>query len=73
MSLPDWITLDEPNGKAYCSACQMGVTAPPSFGSIPRPNKLAAFIVGHATHKDGAPTGLTSAGRATKAAREVLR
>ncbi len=73
MNIPDWITLDEPNGKADCSVCRMGVTAPPSFGGIPRPNLLAAFVVEHATHsRAGRSNGLTATGKATKAAREVL-
>ncbi len=36
MNIPDWITLDEPNGKADCSVCSLGVTAPPMFGGIKR-------------------------------------
>ncbi len=66
------ITVDEPAGKADCSICGIGVTAPPSFGGIPRPDMLAAFVVQHAVHKAGQPAGLTPTGRASKAARELL-
>lgn len=67
------IALDEAAGKADCSVCQIGVTAPPSFGGVPRANMLAAFVVQHAVHtKAGKPSGLTSAGNATKAARAYL-
>ena len=76
MNIPDWITLDEPSGKADCSVCSLGVTAPLSFGGIPRSTVLATFVVQHATHAPRRgfpmPTGLTSTGMATKAAREVL-
>ncbi|HET6916626.1 MAG TPA: hypothetical protein VFH56_11105 [Acidimicrobiales bacterium] len=64
------ITLDEPAGKADCSVCGTGVTAPPSFGGVPRADMLAAFIVQHSVHtKAGAPSGITPTGRASKAAR----
>lgn len=72
MSL-DHITLNEADGKADCSICQVGVTVPPSFGGIPRADMLAAFVVCHAVHtKSGRANGLTSTGRATKAVREQL-
>lgn len=75
MSAPvlEHITLDEAAGKADCATCGTGVTAPPSFGGIPRADMLAAFVVQHATHtKAGAPSGLTAAGRASKAAISAL-
>lgn len=71
--VPEHITIDEAAGKADCGVCQVGVTAPLSFGGIPRANMLAAFIVQHATHtKARNPSGLTAAGNATKAARAAL-
>lgn len=76
MNVPDWITIDESAGNADCSVCTIGMTAPPSFGGIPRTTVLATFVVQHATHATrrgvAMPTGLTATGRATKAAREVL-
>ena len=73
MRIPEHITLDEQAGKADCSICCIGITAPPTFGGIVRADMLAAFVVQHATHsKRRTPTGLTSTGRATKAAREAL-
>ena len=76
MNIPDWITIDESRGKSDCSACSLGMTAPPMFGGIKRSTLLATFVVQHATHSKGtfpAATGLTPGERATKAAREVLR
>ena len=66
------ITLNESEGKADCSVCHMGVTAPPSFGGIPRANMLASFVVQHSVHTKGAPSGLTATGRASKAARVAM-
>lgn len=67
------ISINEAEGKADCSVCQMGVTAPPSFGGIPRSDMLASFIVQHSVHtKAGNPSGLTDAGNPTKAARAYL-
>ena len=64
------ISINESEGKADCSVCHTGVTAPPSFGGIPRTDMLAAFVVQHAVHtKAGSPSGLTATGRASKAAR----
>lgn len=69
MKIPEHLTIDEDAGKADCARCQTGITAPPSFGGVPRSNMLAAFIVQHATHtKAGVANGLTAGGRATKAA-----
>lgn len=70
--IPDHIAIDEPAGKIDCSVCQMGVTAPPSFGGVPRADMLAAFLVQHAVHRGGRPTGLTANGVASKAAIQVL-
>lgn len=73
MNIPDHITLDEDTGMADCSVCKFGVTAPVSFGGIPRADMLASFVVQHATHtKSGKPTGLTVTGRASKAAQAAL-
>lgn len=73
MSRLGHITLDEPNGKADCSVCGTGVTAPPSFGGIPRADMLASFVVQHSVHtRGGVAAGLTAAGRASKAAREAM-
>jgi len=75
MNAPDLthIVLDEANGKADCTVCGTGVTAPVSFGGIPRSDLLAAFIVQHSVHtKAGNPNGLTAGGRATKAARAAI-
>lgn len=67
------ITLNEAEGKADCSVCHTGVSAPRSFGGVPRADMLAAFLVQHAVHtKAGRASGLTAAGNATKAAREAL-
>lgn len=67
------ITLDEPAGKADCSVCGTGVTAPRSFGGVPRADMLAAFVVQHSVHtKAGVAAGLTPTGRASKAARAYL-
>lgn len=66
------ITIDEAAGKADCSVCGIGVSAPPSFGGIPRPQMLASFLVQHSVHSRGKPTGLTPTGRASKAAREAI-
>jgi hypothetical protein len=66
------IAINEAEGKADCSVCQIGVTAPPSFGGVPRANMLAAFVVQHSVHKDKRPTGLTPTGRASKSARAHL-
>ena len=66
------IAVDEAAGKADCSVCKIGVTAPASFGGIPRTDMLAAFVVQHSTHKAGRPTGLTPTGRPSKAAREAF-
>jgi hypothetical protein len=64
------IALDEAAGKADCSVCGTGVTAPPSFGGIPRTDMLAAFVVQHSVHTaKGVASGLTATGRASKAAR----
>ena len=71
MKIPEHITLDEQAGKADCSICCTGATAPTS-GAM-RVHLLSAFVVQHATHsKRRTPNGLTSTGRATKAAREAL-
>ena len=67
------IAIDEAAGKADCSVCKTGVTAPPSFGGIPRSNMLATFLVQHSVHANGKPTGLTRTGRASKAAREAMQ
>ena len=73
MSNLSHITLNEAEGKADCSVCQIGTTAPPSFGGIPRATMLAAFVVQHSVHtKAGVASGLTAAGNATKAARQAL-
>jgi hypothetical protein len=67
------VSINEAEGKADCSVCQMGVTAPPSFGGIPRSDMLASFIVQHSVHtKAGNPSGLTSTGRPSKAARQAF-
>ena len=64
------IKLDEANGKADCSVCKTGVTAPVSFGGIPRTDMLASFVVLHSVHtKAGVASGLTATGRPSKAAR----
>jgi hypothetical protein len=71
VNIPANITLDEKAGKADCSVCHIGVTAPPSFGGIPCSDMLAAFVVQHSTHtKAGKPSGLTASGRPSKAARD---
>lgn len=63
------VVLDEANGKADCTLCRTGVSAPPSFGSIPRTDMLAAFVVQHSVHtKAGVASGLTPSGRPSKAA-----
>lgn len=67
------IALNEAEGKADCSVCQTGVTAPPSFGGVPRTDMLAAFVVQHSVHtKAGVASGLTATGRPSKAARAYL-
>jgi len=66
------IAVDEDGGKADCSVCGTGVTAPPSFGGIPRVDMLASFVVQHSVHKAGQPAGLTPTGRVSKAARDYL-
>jgi hypothetical protein len=67
------ITIDEAEGKADCSVCKTGVTAPPSFGGIPRSDMLASFLVLHSVHtKAGVASGLTAAGRPSNAAREFF-
>ena len=67
------ITLDEATGKADCSICGTGVTAPPSFGGISRADMLASFVVQHVVHtKAGVASGLTSAGNPSKAAKARL-
>lgn len=67
------ISIDEAAGKADCSICGTGVTAPLSFGGIPRTDMLAAFVVQHAVHtKAGVASGLTANGRPSKAARAAL-
>jgi hypothetical protein len=69
------VTIDEAARKADCSVCHVGMTMPGvTFGPIDATDMLASFVVLHAVHtKRGAPSGLTAAGNATKAAREVLR
>jgi len=64
------IAVDEAGGKADCSVCRTGVTAPPSFGGIPRTDMLVSFVVQHSVHKGGQPAGLTPTGRVSKAARD---
>lgn len=72
-ALPAHITVDDAAGKADCDLCKMGVTAPPSFGGIPRHDMLSAFIILHSSHaKSGVPNGLTPTGRPSKAARSAL-
>jgi hypothetical protein len=67
------IAIDEAAGKADCSVCGIGVTAPSSFGGISRTDMLAAFLVQHSVHtKAGVASGLTAAGHASKAARAYL-
>lgn len=67
------ITVDEDAGKADCSVCHMGITAPPSFGGIPRSDMLASFLIQHSVHtKAGNASGLTSSGKPSKAARLAL-
>lgn len=67
------IAINEAEGKADCSVCRTGVTAPPSFGGIPRIDMLAAFVVQHAVHtKAGVASGLTAAGNPSKAARAAF-
>jgi len=67
------ITIDEPKGTADCAVCQTGITAPASFGGIPRANMLSSFLVQHSVHtKTGTPSGLTQTGRPTKSARAAL-
>lgn len=71
--IPSWIKVIEHSGQADCSICRTGVTAPPMFGPIPRAEILAAFVAQHATHtKTGRPSGLTSSGKVSRAARAVL-
>lgn len=73
MRIPEHIALDEQAGKADCSKCKTGITAPPSFGYIARVDMLAVFVIQHATHSmRGVASGLTASGKATKAAREAL-
>lgn len=72
--IPDHIDVDEPAGTASCAVCRTGVDIPVTFGPISGTNLLAAFVVQHATHtRKGAPSGLTAAGNATKAAIAVIR
>lgn len=68
------ISINEDAGMADCSVCHVGVTAPPSFGGVPRSKMLAAFIVQHSVHtKAGVPCGLTPTGRASKAAASAFQ
>ena len=67
------IALNEAEGKADCSVCNTGITAPRSFGGIPQANMLASFVVQHSVHtKAGYASGLTASGRASKAARIAM-
>lgn len=67
------IAINEAEGKADCSICQQGITAPASFGGIPRADMLASFLVQHSVHtKNGTASGLTSTGKPSKAARTYL-
>ena len=72
-SIPEHITVDEGSGKADCAVCKTGITAPPSFGGILRPNLLASFVVLHSVHSKGRPSGLTPGGRARQTARDAMR
>lgn len=72
MNIPAHLTIAEADGTADCSVCGTGVTAPESFGGIPRTTMLATFIVQHAAHRGKVATGLTAAGTATKAAQAAL-
>jgi len=68
LTIPAHLTINEPQGKADCSVCRMGVTATGSRV----PAMLAAFIASHAVHRGETPTGLTASGRMSRAARDVL-
>lgn len=73
MNFPQHVTLDEDSGKADCSICGIGVTAPLSFGGIPRSTMLASFVVQHSSHtKAGVASGLTATGRISKAGRIAM-
>ncbi len=73
MNIPPHVTIDEANGKADCSVCGIGVTAPISFGGIPRSDMLASFMVQHSCHtKAGVASGLTATGRISKAGRVAM-
>jgi len=73
LNIPAHVTFDESTGKADCAICGIGMTAPSSFGGIPRSNMLASFLVQHAVHsRAGVASGLTAKGDPTKAAREFV-
>lgn len=72
MKIPEHLTITEADGTADCSACGTGITAPETFGGIPRATMLATFIVQHATHRGKVATGLNASGTATPAAQRVL-
>ncbi len=73
MNAPEHLTINEDKGTADCTVCKTSATFPESFGAIPRSDLLASFFVQHAVHTQrGVPSGLTAAGKPTKAARAVL-